>query len=176
MFCCFPQSFCCLCFLVEFSEYHQVFVCTHQCRHFSGRKDCIWNQCYDDHHVNNTNSKYNSREHWNSSALLVIKSAHRTYVTYKLTASSLSIYWVVSFDVLISSNDERTDESVGTWLLCTLTISVLQGLEDQLLSVIVKYERKELEEQRERLIQETRSVMCNVAMALSCWAASIQLI
>lgn len=31
----------------------------------------------------------------------------------------------------------------------------LKGLEDQLLSVIVKYERKELEEQRERLIQET---------------------
>jgi len=32
----------------------------------------------------------------------------------------------------------------------------LKGLEDQLLAVIVKYERKELEEQRERLIQETR--------------------
>ena len=31
----------------------------------------------------------------------------------------------------------------------------LQGLEDQLLSVIVKFERRELEEQRERLIQET---------------------
>ncbi|XP_013399815.1 dynein heavy chain 10, axonemal-like [Lingula anatina] len=31
----------------------------------------------------------------------------------------------------------------------------LKGLEDQLLSVIVKSERKELEEQRERLIQET---------------------
>lgn len=30
-----------------------------------------------------------------------------------------------------------------------------QGLEDQLLSVIVKFERRELEEQRERLIQET---------------------
>ena len=30
-----------------------------------------------------------------------------------------------------------------------------QGLEDQLLSVIVGFERKELEEQRERLIQET---------------------
>ena len=30
----------------------------------------------------------------------------------------------------------------------------LNGLEDQLLSVIVKFERKELEEQRERLIQE----------------------
>uniref|UniRef100_A0A1I8GN74 Dynein heavy chain 10, axonemal n=1 Tax=Macrostomum lignano TaxID=282301 RepID=A0A1I8GN74_9PLAT len=31
----------------------------------------------------------------------------------------------------------------------------LRGLEDQLLSVIVKFERRELEEQRERLIQET---------------------
>ena len=31
----------------------------------------------------------------------------------------------------------------------------VNGLEDQLLSVIVKLERKELEEQRERLIQET---------------------
>ena len=31
----------------------------------------------------------------------------------------------------------------------------MQGLEDQLLSVIVKFERRELEEQRERLIQET---------------------
>lgn len=31
----------------------------------------------------------------------------------------------------------------------------LKGLEDQLLSVIVGYERRELEEQREHLIQET---------------------
>lgn len=31
----------------------------------------------------------------------------------------------------------------------------IQGLEDQLLSVIVGYERKDIEEQRERLIQET---------------------
>jgi len=35
----------------------------------------------------------------------------------------------------------------------------MKGLEDQLLSVIVGFERKELEEQRERLIQETRSVI-----------------
>ena len=34
-------------------------------------------------------------------------------------------------------------------------VSPTQGLEDQLLSVIVKFERRELEEQRERLIQET---------------------
>ena len=32
----------------------------------------------------------------------------------------------------------------------------VQGLEDQLLSVIVKYERPELEQRRETLIQETR--------------------
>lgn len=31
----------------------------------------------------------------------------------------------------------------------------LVGLEDQLLSVIMRFEKKELEEQRERLIQET---------------------
>ena len=31
----------------------------------------------------------------------------------------------------------------------------LKGLEDQLLSVLVAYERRELEEQREHLIQET---------------------
>ena len=37
-----------------------------------------------------------------------------------------------------------------------LIFSSFQGLEDQLLSVIVKFERKELEEQRERLILETR--------------------
>ncbi len=37
----------------------------------------------------------------------------------------------------------------------------LKGLEDQLLSVIVGFERKELEEKRERLIQETRSVLDN---------------
>lgn len=36
-------------------------------------------------------------------------------------------------------------------------MTCFQGLEDQLLSVIVGYEKKELEEQRETLIQETRS-------------------
>lgn len=35
---------------------------------------------------------------------------------------------------------------------CAVT---LKGLEDQLLSVIMGFEKKELEEQRERLIQET---------------------
>ena len=32
----------------------------------------------------------------------------------------------------------------------------LKGLEDQLLSVIVGFERKDIEEQREQLIQSTR--------------------
>lgn len=37
---------------------------------------------------------------------------------------------------------------------CPPTVT-LKGLEDQLLSVLVAYERRELEEQREHLIQET---------------------
>lgn len=41
------------------------------------------------------------------------------------------------------------------WFYFTLCAVTLKGLEDQLLSVIVGFERKELEEQRERLIQET---------------------
>lgn len=36
-----------------------------------------------------------------------------------------------------------------------LHVVTLKGLEDQLLSVIMGFEKKELEEQRERLIQET---------------------
>lgn len=36
-----------------------------------------------------------------------------------------------------------------------LRVVTLKGLEDQLLSVIMGFEMKELEEQRERLIQET---------------------
>lgn len=42
-------------------------------------------------------------------------------------------------------------------LCCTCVVSVvtLKGLEDQLLSVITGFERRELEEQRENLIQET---------------------
>lgn len=39
--------------------------------------------------------------------------------------------------------------------VCVSLSVTLKGLEDQLLSVIVGFERKELEEQRERLIQET---------------------
>lgn len=39
--------------------------------------------------------------------------------------------------------------------VCVVSVVTLKGLEDQLLSVIMGFERKELEEQRERLIQET---------------------
>ena len=42
----------------------------------------------------------------------------------------------------------------------------LKGLEDQLLSVIVGFEKKELEEDRARLIQETRYVMCGCVLCL----------
>uniref|UniRef100_A0A2C9JWZ0 AAA+ ATPase domain-containing protein n=1 Tax=Biomphalaria glabrata TaxID=6526 RepID=A0A2C9JWZ0_BIOGL len=42
----------------------------------------------------------------------------------------------------------------GKSMVINYTVT-LKGLEDQLLSVIVKFERKELEEQRERLIMET---------------------
>lgn len=41
---------------------------------------------------------------------------------------------------------------------CANIVNLFQGLEDQLLSVIVGHERKELEEQRMSLIQETRQV------------------
>lgn len=39
--------------------------------------------------------------------------------------------------------------------VCVVSAVTLKGLEDQLLSVITGFERKELEEQREQLIQET---------------------
>lgn len=40
-------------------------------------------------------------------------------------------------------------------MFCLLSLVTLKGLEDQLLSVITGFERRELEEQREQLIQET---------------------
>jgi dynein heavy chain len=52
-------------------------------------------------------------------------------------------------------NPKLTPAHFGKSMVINYTVT-LKGLEDQLLSVIVKYERKELEEQRERLIQETR--------------------
>lgn len=51
-------------------------------------------------------------------------------------------------------NPKLTPAHFGKSMVINYTVT-LKGLEDQLLSVIVKYERKELEEQRERLIQET---------------------
>lgn len=53
------------------------------------------------------------------------------------------------------SNPKYTPAHFGKSMVINYTVT-LKGLEDQLLAVIVKYERKELEEQRERLIQETR--------------------
>uniref|UniRef100_H2ZL82 Uncharacterized protein n=1 Tax=Ciona savignyi TaxID=51511 RepID=H2ZL82_CIOSA len=52
------------------------------------------------------------------------------------------------------SNPRYSPAVFGKAMIINYTVT-LKGLEDQLLSVIVKFERKELEEQRERLIQET---------------------
>ncbi|XP_076452214.1 dynein axonemal heavy chain 10-like [Babylonia areolata] len=52
------------------------------------------------------------------------------------------------------SNPKYGPNIFGKAMVINYTVT-LKGLEDQLLSVIVKYERKELEEQREQLIQET---------------------
>ncbi|CAF1463402.1 unnamed protein product, partial [Didymodactylos carnosus] len=51
-------------------------------------------------------------------------------------------------------NPRLTPAHFGKSMVINYTVT-LKGLEDQLLSVIVKNERKELEEQRELLIQET---------------------
>ena len=53
------------------------------------------------------------------------------------------------------ANPKYTPAIFGRTMIINYTVT-LKGLEDQLLSVIVGFERKELEEQRERLIQETR--------------------
>ncbi|PVD32839.1 hypothetical protein C0Q70_08286 [Pomacea canaliculata] len=52
------------------------------------------------------------------------------------------------------SNPKYGPNVFGKSMVINYTVT-LKGLEDQLLSVIVKFERKELEEQRESLIQET---------------------
>nr|XP_039267660.1 dynein heavy chain 10, axonemal-like [Styela clava] len=52
------------------------------------------------------------------------------------------------------ANPRYSPAVFGKAMVINYTVT-LKGLEDQLLSVIVKFERKELEEQRERLIQET---------------------
>ena len=56
------------------------------------------------------------------------------------------------------SNPKYTPTHFSRCMVVNYTVT-MKGLEDQLLSVIVGFERKELEEQRERLIQETRSVI-----------------
>ncbi|CAH3028713.1 unnamed protein product, partial [Porites evermanni] len=52
------------------------------------------------------------------------------------------------------SNPKYTPTHFSRCMVVNYTVT-MKGLEDQLLSVIVGFERKELEEQRERLIQET---------------------
>ena len=52
-------------------------------------------------------------------------------------------------------NPKLTPSHFGKSMVINYQVT-LKGLEDQLLSVIVGFERKELEENRERLIQETR--------------------
>lgn len=58
------------------------------------------------------------------------------------------------------SNPKYTPTHFSRCMVVNYTVT-MKGLEDQLLSVIVGFERKELEEQRERLIQETRSGKIN---------------
>lgn len=53
------------------------------------------------------------------------------------------------------SNPKYTPAVFGRTSIINYTVT-LKGLEDQLLSVIVGFEKKELEEDRARLIQETR--------------------
>lgn len=52
------------------------------------------------------------------------------------------------------SNPKYSPNVFAKAMVINYTVT-LKGLEDQLLSVIVKFERRELEEQRERLIKET---------------------
>ena len=61
-----------------------------------------------------------------------------------------------SFRLYLTSklpNPRLTPAHFGKSMVINYTVT-LKGLEDQLLAVIVKNERRELEEQRERLIQE----------------------
>ena len=66
------------------------------------------------------------------------------------------------------SNPKYTPAVFGRTSIINYTVT-LKGLEDQLLSVIVGFEKKELEEDRARLIQETRCVCaCAHARARVC--------
>ena len=55
------------------------------------------------------------------------------------------------------ANPKYTPAIFGRTMIINYTVT-MKGLEDQLLSVIVGFEKRELEEDRERLIQETRCV------------------
>ena len=55
------------------------------------------------------------------------------------------------------ANPKYTPAVFGRTMIINYTVT-MKGLEDQLLSVIVGFEKRELEEDRERLIQETRCV------------------
>ena len=76
------------------------------------------------------------------------------------------------------SNPKYTPTHFSRCMVVNYTVT-MKGLEDQLLSVIVGFERKELEEQRERLIQETRSAkleqksQLNDLSAVVLWAPSL---
>ncbi len=65
------------------------------------------------------------------------------------------------------ANPKYTPNVFGKSMVINYTVT-LKGLEDQLLSVIVKFERKELEEQRERLIQETRYALNEQVLNENC--------
>ncbi len=68
------------------------------------------------------------------------------------------------------ANPKYTPAVFGRTSIINYTVT-LKGLEDQLLSVIVGFEKKELEEDRERLILETRSGQPGTAfhLVLMCW-------
>lgn len=72
----------------------------------------------------------------------------------------LLLFVVVFYRLYLNTklaNPKYTPTIFGRTMIINYTVT-LKGLEDQLLSVIVGFERKELEENRERLIQETRLV------------------
>ena len=65
------------------------------------------------------------------------------------------------------ANPKYTPAVFGRTMIINYTVT-MKGLEDQLLSVIVGFEKRELEEDRERLIQETRCVcvcVCTYSMS-----------
>ena len=86
-------------------------------------------------------------------ALKIVCGRHVTRIDFLCNNVALSLK-IVPCNITLTSGYEFVTISCSNGSLILL-VSV-QGLEDQLLSVIVGSERKELEEQRERLIQETR--------------------